>query len=193
MKLCDFEAGLDQALFLITGPCVIESEQLALDSAGRLQEICSRLEIPLIYKSSFDQANRSSSKSFRGPGIEQDKRIDAQVYFQDVMPTTLEWAGIEKPESVAFRSLVPLLSGEAAAHYDAIYGAYIDHQRMVTDGEFKLVYYPKIDKTQLFDLRNDPNETKDLSESPEHTARIGALWTRLKSLQNEMGDELALR
>ncbi len=79
MKLCDFEAGLDRPLFLIAGPCVIESEQLALDTAGELQQICRRLQIPFIYKSSFDKANRSSSQSFRGPGIEQGLAILEKV------------------------------------------------------------------------------------------------------------------
>ena len=71
MNLCGFEAGLDQPLFLMAGPCVIESEQLALDTAGELQQICGELGVPFIYKSSFDKANRSSSRSYRGPGLEQ--------------------------------------------------------------------------------------------------------------------------
>jgi 2-dehydro-3-deoxyphosphooctonate aldolase (KDO 8-P synthase) len=79
MKLCDFEVGLDQPLFLMAGPCVIESEQLALDTAGELQQICQSLGIPFIYKSSFDKANRSSGTSFRGPGIEEGLRILQKV------------------------------------------------------------------------------------------------------------------
>ncbi len=75
MKLCGFEAGLDQPLFLIAGPCVIESEQLALDTAGQLKEMTARLGINFIYKSSFDKANRTSSKSYRGPGMEEGLRI----------------------------------------------------------------------------------------------------------------------
>ncbi|MEX0900499.1 MAG: 3-deoxy-8-phosphooctulonate synthase [Gammaproteobacteria bacterium] len=70
MKLCGFEAGIQHPLFLIAGPCVIESEQLALDTAGMLKEITAKLGVPFIYKSSFDKANRSSADSFRGPGIE---------------------------------------------------------------------------------------------------------------------------
>lgn len=79
MKLCDFEVGLDQPLFLMAGPCVIESEQLALDTAGELQQICKALNIPFIFKSSFDKANRSSSKSFRGLGIEKGLAILQKV------------------------------------------------------------------------------------------------------------------
>ncbi len=75
MKLCGFEAGLEHALFLIAGPCVIENEQLALDTAGALKEIIQKLGIPFIYKSSFDKANRSSHESFRGLGIEKGLRI----------------------------------------------------------------------------------------------------------------------
>lgn len=79
MKLCDFEVGLDQPLFLIAGPCVIESEQLAMDTAGALKEMCTALGVPFIYKSSFDKANRSSAKSFRGLGMEEGLRILAEV------------------------------------------------------------------------------------------------------------------
>jgi len=79
VKLCGFEAGLDQPFFLIAGPCVIESEQLALDSAFELEEITARLRIPFIYKSSFDKANRSSISSFRGPGMEEGLRILQKV------------------------------------------------------------------------------------------------------------------
>lgn len=75
MKLCGFDVGLDKPFFLIAGPCVIESEQLALDTAGKLKELTQRLNIPFIYKSSFDKANRTSSKSFRGPGLEEGLRI----------------------------------------------------------------------------------------------------------------------
>jgi len=79
MNLCGFEAGIEQPLFLIAGPCVIESEQLALDTAGELQRICGELGVNFIYKSSFDKANRSSSKSFRGPGLEQGLAILEKV------------------------------------------------------------------------------------------------------------------
>lgn len=86
MKLCGFEAGIDQPLFLIAGPCVIESEQLALDTAAQLKALCAELGIPFIYKSSFDKANRTSSKSFRGLGLEQGLRILQQVKDQIGVP-----------------------------------------------------------------------------------------------------------
>jgi 2-dehydro-3-deoxyphosphooctonate aldolase (KDO 8-P synthase) len=75
MKLCGFEVGLDQPLFLIAGPCVIESMQLQLDVAGKLKEITDRLGINFIFKSSFDKANRSSGGSFRGPGLEEGLKV----------------------------------------------------------------------------------------------------------------------
>jgi 2-dehydro-3-deoxyphosphooctonate aldolase (KDO 8-P synthase) len=79
MKLCGFEVGLDRPFFLISGPCVVESEQLQMDVAGRLKEITSRLGIPFIFKSSYDKANRSSGSSFRGPGMERGLEILAKV------------------------------------------------------------------------------------------------------------------
>ncbi len=79
MKLCGFEVGLQQPFFLIAGPCVVESIELARDTAGQLQEITQQLKIPFIYKSSFDKANRSSANSFRGLGIEKGLQILSQV------------------------------------------------------------------------------------------------------------------
>ena len=86
MKLCGFEVGLDSPFFLIAGTCVIESEQLAIETAGALKEICARLDIPFIYKSSFDKANRSSATSFRGLGIDEGLRILAEVKTQLGVP-----------------------------------------------------------------------------------------------------------
>lgn len=86
MKLCGFEVGHDRPFFLIAGPCVVESEGLVLDIAGRMQEITSELGIPYIFKASYDKANRSSRGSFRGPGIEQGLRILAEVKRQLGLP-----------------------------------------------------------------------------------------------------------
>jgi 2-dehydro-3-deoxyphosphooctonate aldolase (KDO 8-P synthase) len=86
MKLCGFEVGLDKPLFLIAGPCVIESEGLALETAGYLKELCSELNIPFIYKSSFDKANRSSLSSYRGPGFEKGLAILEKVKAQIGVP-----------------------------------------------------------------------------------------------------------
>lgn len=86
MKLHGFEVGADQPFFLIAGPCVVESETLVLDTAGRLKEITQRLGIPFIFKSSFDKANRSSRQSFRGPGIEEGLRVLGEVRAQLNLP-----------------------------------------------------------------------------------------------------------
>ena len=86
MKLCHFETDNRSPFFLIAGPCAIESEQLAIDTAGQLKEITSRLGIPFIYKSSFDKANRSSNASFRGPGIDEGLRILSEVKKQIQVP-----------------------------------------------------------------------------------------------------------
>jgi 2-dehydro-3-deoxyphosphooctonate aldolase (KDO 8-P synthase) len=86
MKLCGFDVGLDRRFFLIAGPCVVESEQLALDTAFRLQEITAGLGINFIYKSSFDKANRTSISSFRGPGMEEGLRILSEVKRQVAVP-----------------------------------------------------------------------------------------------------------
>ena len=86
MKLCGFEAGLDQPLFLIAGPCVVESEQLQVDTAGKLKELTARLGMPFIFKSSFDKANRSSGASFRGLGMEEGLRILGEVKRQVGVP-----------------------------------------------------------------------------------------------------------
>jgi 2-dehydro-3-deoxyphosphooctonate aldolase (KDO 8-P synthase) len=86
MNLCGFEAGLDRPLFLIAGPCVVESEQLQIDVAGKLKEMCADLGVPFIFKSSYDKANRSSSRSYRGPGMAEGLRILGEVKRQIRVP-----------------------------------------------------------------------------------------------------------
>ncbi len=101
MKLCNFEVGLDKPLFLIAGPCVIESEQMAIDTAGQLKEICQQLGIPFIYKSSYDKANRSSGKTFRGFGMEAGLKILQNVKAQIGVPVLTDVHGEEEIDSVA--------------------------------------------------------------------------------------------
>lgn len=101
MKLCGFDAGLDQPFFLIAGPCVIESRQMAFDTAGVLKELTGRLGIPFIYKSSFDKANRSSDKSYRGPGQDEGLRILADVRAQLQVPVLTDVHAIEQVQDVA--------------------------------------------------------------------------------------------
>lgn len=101
MKLCDFEIGLDQRIFLIAGTCVIESEQMALDTAGILKEITASLGIPFIYKSSFDKANRSSGSSYRGLGMEKGLEILAKVKKQIGVPILTDVHDIDEIKPVA--------------------------------------------------------------------------------------------
>jgi 2-dehydro-3-deoxyphosphooctonate aldolase (KDO 8-P synthase) len=101
VKLCGFEAGLDQPLFLIAGPCVVESRDLQVDTAGRLKEICARLRVPFIFKSSYDKANRSSGKSFRGPGMQQGLAILAEVKKQVGVPVLTDVHAIDEVEEAA--------------------------------------------------------------------------------------------
>jgi 2-dehydro-3-deoxyphosphooctonate aldolase (KDO 8-P synthase) len=101
MKLCGFDVGLDHPFFLIAGPCVIESEQMALDTAGALKEMTSALGIPFIYKSSFDKANRSSGKSFRGLGMEKGLEILATVKKQLHVPVLTDVHELHEIKPVA--------------------------------------------------------------------------------------------
>ena len=101
MKLCGFEVGLDRPMFLIAGPCVIESRELALDTAGILKEISDQLQIPFIYKSSYDKANRSSHKSFRGLGMEQGLAILETVRQEIGVPVLTDVHDVGDVESVA--------------------------------------------------------------------------------------------
>ena len=101
MKLCSFEVGLNQPFFLIAGPCVIESQQMAFDTAGQLKELTSELGIPFIYKSSFDKANRSSGMSFRGLGMEKGLEILANVKKQIGVPVLTDIHEIDEIKPVA--------------------------------------------------------------------------------------------
>ena len=111
MKLCNFYVGLDQPLFLIAGPCVIESEQMALDTAGQIKEICQQIGMPFIYKSSYDKANRSSGKSFRGFGLDEGLKILEKVKKQIGVPVLTDVHNIEDIKAVA--SVVDVLQTPA--------------------------------------------------------------------------------
>ncbi len=111
MKLCHFNVGLDQPLFLIAGPCVIESRQMAFDTAGQLKEICAKLGINFIYKSSYDKANRSSGKSFRGLGMDTGLAILAEVKKQIGVPVLTDVHAEDEIATVA--SVVDVLQTPA--------------------------------------------------------------------------------
>jgi len=111
MKLCNFEVGLEHPLFLIAGPCVIESQQMAIDTAGQLKEIAAALGIPFIYKSSYDKANRSSNKTFRGFGIAEGLKILDEVRRQIGVPILTDVHTEEQVSEVA--SVVDVLQTPA--------------------------------------------------------------------------------
>jgi len=101
MKLCGFDVGLDHPLFVIAGPCVVESEALQVDVAGRLKETCAELRIPFVFKSSYDKANRSSHASFRGPGMDEGLRILAEVRRQVGVPVLTDVHSVDEIPAVA--------------------------------------------------------------------------------------------
>lgn len=101
MQLCGFEVGLDRPIFLISGPCVIESRDMALDTAAQLKSICDAVGIPLIYKSSYDKANRSSGASFRGPGMDKGLEILAEVRERVGVPVLTDVHTVEEIPHVA--------------------------------------------------------------------------------------------
>ncbi len=127
-----------------------------------------------------------------GPGIPKDKRIDGDVYLQDIMPSTLELAGVRKPDHVQFKSLLPIIRGERDRNYDAVYGGYLALQRMVRQDGFKLILYPTISKALLFDLKADPGEMNNLADDPKYRATVKRLFATLLDLQEETGDKLDL-
>ncbi|MCC7114484.1 MAG: 3-deoxy-8-phosphooctulonate synthase [Burkholderiales bacterium] len=111
MKLCGFEVGLDRPMFLIAGPCVVESESLQVDVAGRLKEIAGAVGVPFVFKSSYDKANRSSYASFRGPGMDEGLRILAEVRRQIGVPVLTDVHTIDEIATAA--SVVDVLQTPA--------------------------------------------------------------------------------
>ena len=101
MKLCGHEVGLERPLFLIAGPCVVESRELQIDVAGKLKEVTAKLGVPFIFKSSYDKANRSSGKSFRGPGMDEGLRILSEVKRQVGVPVLTDVHTEEEVKPVA--------------------------------------------------------------------------------------------
>lgn len=129
-----------------------------------------------------------------GPDIPDGQRIDHEVYLQDLMPTALELAHIQQPEQVAFHSLLKLAQGaQTTSSYPAIYGAYMDLQRMIRKDDFKLIVYPKIKKMRLFDLDKDPLEMHDLADDPAYENKVDMLFQALLNLQETMKDTLDLK
>src|SRR5690606_20128650 len=129
-----------------------------------------------------------------GPGIPKGKLLDQDVYLQDIMATTLELAKVEKPDYVQFNSFMDIIRGDRReSHYNGVYGAYIDVQRMIRKDGFKLLVYPKIEKVLLFDLENDPSEMNDVADDPAYSEKVKTLFADLLELQKTMDDKLDLQ
>ncbi len=128
-----------------------------------------------------------------GPKIAKGKKIDADIYIQDAMATSLDLADIEKPNYVFYNSVLDLTNGSRIdSHYDAIYGAYTNLQRMIRKDGYKLIVYPKLDKVLLFDLAKDPEEMCDLAESSGHKDKLHLLLKVLLEKQKVINDHLDL-
>lgn len=126
-----------------------------------------------------------------GPGIPRGKRSDAQCYLRDLFPTTCDLAGVNVPATVEGKSLRPVLSGETESVHDGIFGHYGDVQRMIRTDRWKLIHYPKVDRWQLFDLKADPREMKNLVDTAMQDATVSELRARLVAWQKSVGDPLA--
>ncbi len=130
----------------------------------------------------------------KGPKIPKGTKVSAPVYLQDVMASSLEIAGVEKPDHVQFNSVLPLARGEIKkSNYDAIYGAYLSVQRSVTVKDKKLLLYPKVPVARLYDIAADPMEMKDLAKDETNLALMRKLFARFLKLQKETGDTLDLK
>ncbi|MBK1791397.1 sulfatase-like hydrolase/transferase [Persicirhabdus sediminis] len=125
-----------------------------------------------------------------GPGLEKGKRITENVYIQDIMPSTLELAGVEVPEKVFFKSLMPLATGETDKGRDHIYGGFLMDQRSILQGDWKLISYPTIPKFRLYNIKNDPDEMNDLAENPEHAGKLQSLKILLVEEMERQNDPL---
>ncbi len=128
----------------------------------------------------------------KGPNIPADKTATGMFYLNSVFPTAVELAGLAIPASVDAPSIVPLINGEKDVVYDNIYGGYRHFQRMVRSQDFKLIYYPMIKRTQLFDMKADPLEMHDLSEQAQYQGQIATMMVQLADWQTIVEDPLDL-
>lgn len=128
----------------------------------------------------------------RGPGIPAHRRSDALCYLHDIFPTLCELARLPVPATVEGQSLVPAMQGRPLDHRDTLFAAYREVQRMVRDDRYKLIEYPRAHRRQLFDLRRDPWETRDLSQEPRYAALVERLQAALRQWQQRVDDPLLM-
>jgi arylsulfatase A-like enzyme len=127
-----------------------------------------------------------------GPGIPQGKSVQAFTYLFDIFPTLCELTGVTPPAGVFGESVRPLWTGAKQSLRDTVFLPYIQVQRAVRDERWKLIRYPKLGYSQLFDLQNDPNETRSVYDDPAHAAHIARLTAAMKTWQQKVGDTLVL-
>ncbi|MGJ8758948.1 MAG: sulfatase-like hydrolase/transferase [Polaribacter sp.] len=127
-----------------------------------------------------------------GPNLEKGKKVEAFVYLQDIMPTTLELAGVKKSKEIDFNSLLPLATGKInKSAYPVVYGAYFGTQRMYRTEDYKMIVYPKANKVRLFDMKKDPLEKYDLAEKKEEYKKVlKKLFKEYRRLQKQMNDPI---
>ncbi len=146
----------------------------------------------LMGKQNLYEHSMNSGLIFAGPGIPRGKSVNAFAYLFDIYPTLCDFVGAAKPASLEGKSLLPVIQGKAAEVRDTVMLGYRDVQRAVRQGRWKLIRYPQIDRTQLFDLESDPNELHDLAARPEQRARVEQLMKTLREQQKQFGDSLSL-
>lgn len=146
----------------------------------------------LMGKQNLYDAGMKAPLVFAGPGVPHGES-EALVYLHDIFPTMCNLAGFAPPAGLDGASLAPIVRGESAAVRDSVFLAYRDVQRAVRDERYKLIRYPKIDRNQLFDLSEDPHETRDLAGDPSQARRIESLTARLREWQERLEDSCPLR
>jgi arylsulfatase A-like enzyme len=129
-----------------------------------------------------------------GPGIPKGKKVDKDVFLQDIMASSIDAAGLKKPDFVEFNSFLPLVknTNEKGSLESGVYGAYLDLQRMIRKDGYKLIVYPKVNKVLLFDMDNDPEEMNNLAEDAQYKAKVKVLFEDLVKLQKHYADPLDL-
>lgn len=128
-----------------------------------------------------------------GPDVPKGEKRDGAVYLQDIMASSIDVAGIDKPEHVEFKSLMPIVRNERDANYDSVYGGYLGVQRAVTKDGYKLILYPKVPVALLFNLEDDPLEMNNLADDPANAQLMKDLFAEFLTLQETMGDKLDMK
>jgi arylsulfatase A-like enzyme len=171
------EAGLDENTIIVFA----SDHGLAIGSHG------------LFGKQNLYDHSMHAPLIFAGPGIPHGKQSDALVYLLDIFPTLGDLAKVEGPKGSEGKSLVPIMKGDAKQVRDSAFTAYRQFGRAVRDERWHLIVYPHINKTQLFDLKSDPHETKDLAGDAKFAKEVERLTTKLKDWQKELGDAQPLK